>query len=130
MQWTSSVSSRPASVRLRAVRTRIGLPDWSSRSGTIGEPAGSSSISSTVRFVGAALSARTPGAGVRSVPVPVPVPELVPVLVSVLVSVGFSRFSVGFSRVFSRRVAAFSAWCVPGGACSLEGPLSGDAAGA
>ncbi len=51
MQWTSSVSSRPASVRLRAVRTRIGLPAWSSMSGTIGEPAGSSSISSSVRLV-------------------------------------------------------------------------------
>lgn len=124
MQWTSSVSSRPASVRLRAVRTRIGLPAWSSRSGTIGEPAGSSSISSTVRFVGTALSVRPPCA--RSVPLPVPVAVPGPVLVSGLVSVGFSRFSVGFSR----RVVGFSAGCVPGGACSLEGPLSGDAAGA
>ncbi len=126
MQWTSSVSSRSASVRLRAVRTRIGLPAWSIRSGTIGEPAGSSSISSTVRFVGAALSVRS--RGLRSGPASVPV--WVPVWVPVLVSVGFSRFSVAFSGVFSCRVAGCSAGCVPDGACSVEGPRSGDAAGA
>lgn len=55
MQWTSSVSSRAASVRLRAVRTRIGLPDASSSSGTTGEPPGSSWISSRVRCVPGAV---------------------------------------------------------------------------
>lgn len=72
MQWTSSVSSRSASVRLRAVRTRIGLPVASSSSGTTGEPPGSSWISSRVRCVpgeatgAAALAAAfvaTPGPG-------------------------------------------------------------------
>lgn len=118
MQWTSSVSSRPASVRLRAVRTRIGLPDWSSRSGTIGEPPGSSSISSTVRFVGTALSRWS---------------VLWPGVRSVLRFGVFSRFSVVFSRFcvgFSGRPERFSAGGVPGGACSLEGPRSWDAAGA
>ncbi|CAM5341304.1 hypothetical protein SALBM217S_03862 [Streptomyces griseoloalbus] len=52
MQWTSSVSSRSASVRLRAVRMRIGRPAWSSRSGTIGVPPGSFSISSSVSCAG------------------------------------------------------------------------------
>lgn len=51
MQWTSWVSSRSASVRLRAVRTRIGLPSASSRSWTIGAAVGSSSISSRVSVV-------------------------------------------------------------------------------
>ncbi len=70
MQWTSSVSSRSASVRLRAVRTRIGLPAESSSSGTIAEPPGSSSISSSVRLVWAVFSTVASLRGASSVEVP------------------------------------------------------------
>ncbi|CAM5722754.1 hypothetical protein SALBM311S_11660 [Streptomyces alboniger] len=83
MQWTSSVSSRAASVRLRAVRTRIGLPAESSNSGTTVEPPGSSSIADRVKLV--RVGAMTPVGSVVAGVVPVPAPVLLGVVAAVLV---------------------------------------------
>jgi hypothetical protein len=84
MQWTSSVSSRSASVRLRAVRTRIGLPAESSSSGTLREPAGSSSITSSVSEVlptgSPALRVAEDGAWAAEAPSADAVPAVAPIL--------------------------------------------------
>ncbi len=73
MQWTSSVSSRSASVRLRAVRTRTRPPEASSISGIAREPAGSSSMTSRVRSPPGTVSDSADRRGAGAVPSSLPI---------------------------------------------------------